>query len=337
MNNFRSQRLEKTVYQRRRLILVSEYSNYVTSPSPNTPGFDLLPHVIELSSFPPFRDIIRAPEGTEMGVKPFESAFAQLPVLIAEWRKRLDAELAELIQIPPHLSSKNKNASGGVASSGATRMESSQPSTDKLRLACAVFNTGHFIAWYPEVFSSVPVHADPICGTKEWECAMSLQDRFDVKFLEDAPYIVHACGLDPNVATVDDMDHRNARLKCLYCNKPYIRGWRGAVRPFVDRIERSVRLSMTCRTIVAACALLSSNWAKVTFQVITLGDRQRRVYGCNPDCRVVCQYREGIASDDGAVTVSVMPSLCWRCNLRRRYPASPHSLVSFCVVTCTCR
>lgn len=38
-----------------------------------------------------------------MGAKPFEPAFAQLPALVAKWRKRLDVELAQLIKIPSHL------------------------------------------------------------------------------------------------------------------------------------------------------------------------------------------------------------------------------------------
>jgi hypothetical protein len=325
MNAFRSRRLEKTVYQQRRDVLESEYSDYLASPSPNTPGFDLLPHVIELGCFPPFRDIIRAPEGTEMGVKPFESAFAQLPVLITEWKKQLDAELAELVKIPSHLSF-NKDAS---SSSGATNIESSQPSTDKLGLACAVFNTRYIITWYPEVFSSVLYHPHPTNGVNDRERAMPIRDRFEFNFLEDAPYIVHVCGLDPNVATVDDMDHRNARLKCLYCNKPYVMSWRGAVRPFVNRIERSVRLSMAWRMIAAARRLLSSRLEIGTSQVIPLGDRQRRVYGCNPDCRAVCQ--EGIASEIYAVPV--MPTLCRGFKVTRRYRASPRRPVSSWVAT----
>ena len=232
MNSFRSQRIEKTVYQPRRELLVSEYSNYVTSPSSDTPSFDVLPHATELCCFPPFRDIISAPEGTQMGVKPFESTFAQLPVLITEWSKQFHAELAELVKIPSHLSF--KDASGGVASSSATHTESSQPSADKLRLACAVFDTGHCLTWYPEVFSAVLYRPDPIRGVKEWERATSIQDRFKIKFAEDAPYIVHACGLDPNVATVEDVDRRNARLQCLYCNKSDLRRWKGAVCPFVN-------------------------------------------------------------------------------------------------------
>ena len=41
-----------------------------------------------------------------MNDKLFESAFAQLPEFVDEWKKRLDAEVAGLVQIPSHLSLK---------------------------------------------------------------------------------------------------------------------------------------------------------------------------------------------------------------------------------------
>ena len=247
MNDFRSQRIDKTVYQPRRNLLVTEYNTYVTSPSPNTPSFDLLPHVLELGCFPPFRDIIKAPEGTEMGEKPFESAFTQLPVMVDEWRKQLDAKLAELVKIPSQLSRKGASSGRAVSSSSETHMESFQAPADKLRLACAVFNTFYTIAWYPDVFFSMLHRPDLIRAKEGREREMPIQDRFKVRYLEDAPYIVRACGLDPNVATIEDMDQRNARLKCLSCKDSYMRNWKGAVSPSVDRAVRSVRLSMPCQ------------------------------------------------------------------------------------------
>ncbi|KAI9570860.1 hypothetical protein HD554DRAFT_2312480 [Boletus coccyginus] len=203
--------------------------SYVTSPSSNTPSFDLLPHVIDLGCFPPFRDTIKAPDGTEMGEKPFESAFTQLPVFFDEWRKQLDAELAELVKIPSQLSRKDTSSGRAVSSSSETPMESFQSPTDKLRLACAVFETGHTLTWYPDVLFDMVHRPDPIFGSKPWDREMPVQERFKVICLKAAPYIVHACGLDPNVATVEDMDRRNARLKCLSCNDSYIRNWKGSL------------------------------------------------------------------------------------------------------------
>ncbi|KAI9454596.1 hypothetical protein HD554DRAFT_2244476 [Boletus coccyginus] len=250
MNDFRSQRIHRAVYQPRRNLLVTEYDTYVTSPSPNMPSLDLLPHVIELCSFPPFRDIIKAPEGTEMGEKPFESAFTQLPVLVDEWRKQLDAELAELVEIPSQLSPTEASSGRAVSSSSEMPMDSFQSPSDKLRLACAVFNVRHTVTWYPDVFFSTPRHTFRTCDG-EWDREMPIQDRLGVKYLKDAPYVVHACGLDPNVATVEDMDRRNARLRCLYCNNLYIRSWKGALRHLIH-----------CPTGQASCSD-SSRWQLV--------------------------------------------------------------------------
>ena len=232
MNNFRSQRLEKTVHQPRRNGLMSEYANYLESPLSDALAFDLLPHVADLIRFPPFRDIIYAPAGTQMGDKPFESAFAQLPVLVEEWRKQLDVELAELVKIPSHLSSSGQ----AVLLSSAIPMESSHTVTDKLHLACAVlFDTYYSGALFTcsEVLSTF-TRSRTLDREDDSQYAMSFGNRFGIKFLEDAPYIIHACGLDPNVATAEDMDRRNARLKCLVCKGSYIRTWRDAVRVSID-------------------------------------------------------------------------------------------------------
>ena len=232
MNTFRFQRLDRVFYQCRGRSLVSQYANYVARPSQNIPVFDLLPHVAEVACFPPFRNIVMAPEETRMNDKPFESALAQLPELVDEWRKKLDADVAELVKIPSHLSLKG-TFDGRVASSSTTGSESPQAATDKLRLACALFSddgtTGLFT--HPEVFfSSMRRYEYPRRDGLSWEHAGSVLDRYGIKYVAEAPYIIHVCGLDPNVATADDMDRRNARLKCLFCTDSLVRRWRDAVR-----------------------------------------------------------------------------------------------------------
>ncbi|KAI9462990.1 hypothetical protein HD554DRAFT_2288156 [Boletus coccyginus] len=232
MNDFRSQRLEEVVYQSRRALFASEYAKYVMSPPPNIPAFDLLPHVAEVACLPPFREIIRAPEGTKMGDKPFESAFSQLPELVDEWRKNLDIEVAELVEIPPHLSFKG-TPDGGIVASGSTRgSESSRAPTNKLRLACALFQ-GSFkgVFAHPDVFSASMCNSTyPYSmGKGDVERTGSLGHRYGIKYMAEAPYVIHACGLDPNVATADDMDRRDARLKCLSCQSSRVRRWRDAV------------------------------------------------------------------------------------------------------------
>ncbi|KAH0829106.1 hypothetical protein J3R83DRAFT_2572 [Lanmaoa asiatica] len=207
MENFRSQRLEEVVYPLRRDLLATEYNTYVTHPTPDTPAFDLLPHVDDVCHLPPFRDIIRAPEGTQMNDKPFASAFAQLPALVDEWRKKLDAEIPALVKIPSCLSSGNVSIGQVAASSGTTSTESPQTDKDKLHLACALFRVCHGSFTYPEVFSlSARRYHLSLGGTEDdSERTGSIENQFSIRFVNEAPYIVHTCGLDPNVATADDI------------------------------------------------------------------------------------------------------------------------------------
>lgn len=232
MGDCRLCRINKTVYQPRRNLLANEYNTYVTHPPPDGPTFDLLPHVVDLACFGPFRDIIRAPEGTQVNDKPFASAFAQLPDLIDEWKKKLDTELAELVKIPLHLSLENASDGRSKASSSTGHAEATKTELDKLHLACAVFyvgSTGPFT--HLNVFSASMCDRNFTWGEHDSERTGSIRDRFRISFLEEAPYIVRTCGLDPSVTTVDDMDHRNARLRCLCCKRQAntIMNWRTAV------------------------------------------------------------------------------------------------------------
>ena len=229
MNNFRLRRLEAQVYRPRRHSLMSAYNRYL---GPDAPTFDLLPDVANLASLLPFTEMIKAPEETQINDELFASAFAQLPLLVSEWKKKLDADLAELVQIPLHLSSENATGSRALAPSSTTRAESPNADLDKLHLACALFQiVGPGVFTHLEVFSACKVdHFFPEFCRDDSKGHGSISDRFGIQFLEEAPYIVHACGLDPNVATVDDMDHRNARLKCVSCEgRTLIMNWRHAV------------------------------------------------------------------------------------------------------------
>ncbi|KAF8435086.1 hypothetical protein L210DRAFT_1053936 [Boletus edulis BED1] len=227
MNDFRSRRLESQVYRPRRNALISAYNNFYRFPSPDAPTFDLLPHVDDLARFPPVRDVIQAPEEIQVNDESFASAFAQLPVLVAEWKRKLDVELANLVKIPSRLPSANCSSRRALAPRRTT--QSSSTDLDRLQLACALFQTDHAgVFTHLEVFSvSMLNRTYKHC---EDDSEHSVLDRFGVQFLEEAPYIVHACGLDPNVATVDDMDHRDARLKCLSCEGgTLIMNWRRAM------------------------------------------------------------------------------------------------------------
>ncbi|KAF8435101.1 hypothetical protein L210DRAFT_3551914 [Boletus edulis BED1] len=230
MEAFRSRRLKEDVYPQRRRLLAIEYENYVTQPSLDTPSFDLLPHVVDIDRLPPFADIIKAPEATQMDGKPFASAFAQLPAFVDSWKKMLDVELTDLVKIPSRLLCSDDLTGGRVVpSSNASSTESSQTST-KLQLACALFRTCNGVFAHPEVFfvcrrysSNSEDDSDPVGP---------IVNQLSITFMEEAAYIVHVCGLDPNVATVDDMDRRNARLRCLLDDPNsynLVMNWRNAI------------------------------------------------------------------------------------------------------------
>ena len=233
MNGLTPSRLEQVVYSPRQHSLVTEYANYVKCPSLKL-TFDLLPHADDVAHFPPFRDIIQAPEGTQMSDKPFESAFAQLPDLVEEWRNKLDAKVAELVKIPSHLSSKG-TFDGRVVASGSTNGSgSSQTGTDKLRLACALFcgRIGGLFT-HPEVFatsvcdSMYPRHVLPEHDSEAR--TGSISNLYGIQYVVEAPYVIRASGLDPNVATAVDIDSQNDRLMCLSCKYLGFKRWRDAV------------------------------------------------------------------------------------------------------------
>ncbi|KAF8421548.1 hypothetical protein L210DRAFT_3572594 [Boletus edulis BED1] len=229
MKAFRSRRLQEDVYPQRRRLLAIEYENYMTQPSLDTPSFDLLPHVVDITRLPLFEDIIKAPEATQMDGKPFASAFAQLPAFVGGWKKKLDVGLAKLIKIPSRLFSEDLTGGRVVPSSNTLSTESSQTST-KLQLACALFRTVNGVFAHPEVFSMCRRYSSN--SEDDSNPVGPIVKQLDITFMEEAAYIVHVCGLDPNVATVDDMDRRNARLRCLWDDRNsynLVMNWRNAI------------------------------------------------------------------------------------------------------------
>lgn len=234
MNDFRSRRLEEVVYQPRRDLLNTEYRGYLARPSLDTSVWDLLPEVGEIACFTPFQDIIKAPEETQMGDRPFASAFAQLPVLVDEWKKKLYDELAELVKIPSFLSV-GYIAGDRIEESGSTiSTGQSKTNTEKLHLACALFRSGDSVFSHTDVLL-VPAnyrYSSVYDDEANRDLTVPIEDRFSFEYLVEATTIVQACGLDPSVAMVDDMDRRNARLKCL-CNEwdalNIVMDWRSAV------------------------------------------------------------------------------------------------------------
>ena len=66
---------------------------------------------------------------------------------------------------------------------------------------------------------------------KLWSCELIEVDK---RASKAAKAVVEACGMNPRVATADDMDNLDARLECLKCHpddpEHMVFGWRSAVR-----------------------------------------------------------------------------------------------------------
>ncbi|KAG9312160.1 hypothetical protein JVU11DRAFT_7450 [Chiua virens] len=236
MDKFRLKRLDQTCYDARRKLLISEYDKYVRCQTPDTPAFDLLPHVVDLACFSPFQNIIEAPEEAQMGEEPFASAFAQLPALLPEWKNQLDVRLARLVIIPSHLTQQDAPSGQVMESSNTTSQQPYPMDFAKLRLACALFESGGTdCSWqlfaYPKVLLAPMLYETYPLNYEATRMRDESTDNFMICLFEEAPYIVHACGLDPNVATTDDMDRRNARLRCLACKsqRVIVMNWRDAM------------------------------------------------------------------------------------------------------------
>ncbi|KAF9234852.1 hypothetical protein BU15DRAFT_78614 [Melanogaster broomeanus] len=100
MDKYRIRRLETTVYNPRRKLLVELYNAYVQQPAPPGATVDLLPDVVDLAGFAAFDAIIKLPEETEVNAETFKPAFEQIRTLVQEWRADVDAQLAALVVIP---------------------------------------------------------------------------------------------------------------------------------------------------------------------------------------------------------------------------------------------
>ncbi|KAF9231195.1 hypothetical protein BU15DRAFT_82712 [Melanogaster broomeanus] len=105
MNDYRTRRLEKAVYNPRRQLLVELYDAYVRQPAPPGATVDLLPDVVDLAHFAAFDAIIQTPEGTEVNGETFKPPSNRSQTLVQEWRADVkDAQLRLSVVIPtdPH-------------------------------------------------------------------------------------------------------------------------------------------------------------------------------------------------------------------------------------------
>ncbi|KAF9234865.1 hypothetical protein BU15DRAFT_52071 [Melanogaster broomeanus] len=217
MNDYRISRLEEAVYNPRRKILVELYDAYVRQPAPPGATVDLLPDVVDLAHFAAFDAIIKLPEGTEVNAETFKPAFEQIPTLVQEWRADVDAQLAALVVIP------GDSSTSGVAEDDFS--DGPLEPAERLKLASAVFENrlGNLIVSTDlldqPIFNrcySNSITSQVIPG-RPWSLMDERGEYPLVELFTGAAHVVRACGMDPQTATVEDMDKRDIRLRCNYC------------------------------------------------------------------------------------------------------------------------
>ncbi|KAF8838078.1 hypothetical protein BDN67DRAFT_934394 [Paxillus ammoniavirescens] len=229
MIDCRKRRLEEVVYKPRRKLLVEFYDVYVRQPAPEGAAIELLPSIADLDYLPEFDKIIKLPEGTDVNAETFKPAFERLPALVQEWRADVDARLAALVVIPPELST------NGLSADQVTDQKSKP--AERLRLASAVFYVPSSGAlWmFPDFLALSMFHARcysaNVGGLNHHPWSLTNEHGNAIELFKEAAYIVRACGLDPQTATVEDMDKRNARLTCNLCSNPNprVRTWTDAL------------------------------------------------------------------------------------------------------------
>ncbi|KIJ57848.1 hypothetical protein HYDPIDRAFT_44753 [Hydnomerulius pinastri MD-312] len=233
MNRHRLQRIEESVYNPRRRLLVDIYNRYVIEPAPPGTAIDLLPHVADVAHFTPFDAIIKSPEGTEVTADSFKAAFEQLPSLARAWRDDMEAQISALVVCPADVSDNE------------TPLSEESKASNRLELAIAVFTSRANIMMFPDhLYQSLYVrpfnlHSGDLdytevhaLGAKPWSLTTTSGSQA-IKLFAPAAYVVRASGLNPRTATCADMDRRNARFLCNECpaelpNKSVLT-WKGAI------------------------------------------------------------------------------------------------------------
>ncbi|KAF9230877.1 hypothetical protein BU15DRAFT_56779 [Melanogaster broomeanus] len=228
MDKYRIRRLETTVYNPRRKLLVELYNAYVQQPAPPGATVDLLPDVVDLAGFAAFDAIIKLPEETEVNAETFKPAFEQIRTLVQEWRADVDAQLAALVVIPGDSSTVAEDD----FSTGKLEL------AERLKLASAVFKDRlHHLVVSIDLLDTLIFNrrysdfgATSVLSGRPWSL-MDERGRYPlVEFFTGAAHVVRACGMDPRTATVEDMDKRTIRLGCNYCpSNTQKMNWRTAV------------------------------------------------------------------------------------------------------------
>ncbi|KAJ7574437.1 hypothetical protein C8J56DRAFT_472238 [Mycena floridula] len=254
----------------RKCLAIASVRNYKNARLPYT---DIMPDPAEYCDFPPIKAIIDLPSEKEVDESMFTDVLPQLPHLIELWRKSIKSQLAASSQ--PAKRAKKNNDDAAVVS-GKPRFSEEELEKKCLRtlqLAAMTFtcqkcqpyvpsrklHIGPLLT-YPDVLvhpctTSAQVWAslsdeerdDP--STKldnvrrnrrvKWNCKTL---KVDARLSVIVKHLISLAGLDPDRATVKEMDDLKKLFSCTHCAVKtqdtlafQLYGWRAAVEHIVEK------------------------------------------------------------------------------------------------------
>ncbi|KAJ6520162.1 hypothetical protein C8R45DRAFT_954111 [Mycena sanguinolenta] len=195
------------------------------------PWTDVMPGAPDFYEFPKIKDIISQPASVTVDEQTFEALLPDFPGMIATWRE-------ELLQ---------KMVAAYKRSSVANALHADNVVEDRLKLATSVFRCcscdegldsffgglmsigyqkkGCRPLFYPKMIahwcltrlSGRSMVLMFLSGESGRDCVWHNELKFDPHTSEIVEKVVRACGMDPETATVEDMDAADKRLACHAC------------------------------------------------------------------------------------------------------------------------
>ncbi|KAG1750274.1 hypothetical protein EDB19DRAFT_2022527 [Suillus lakei] len=220
IHELRKNNMATFVYPTRHNILRTAYQQYLEGSSSQSDSVEPVPGWHFLIALKRFDDIIKAPPQVPFRDNMFSSALAKLPEILSPLRTKAELKLSILCLLPT-----SSNISGGGHDFTFRR----------LRLASSFFLCGRGLFAYPEVlhyaFSimEAPSVLDDasVLEMEFWNIGRGSQ----ISRCKSAAAIVSLCGLDPTIATPDDMEAQSVVIRCSQCHSTHSDAmtWRTAI------------------------------------------------------------------------------------------------------------
>jgi len=224
IHELRMNNMHTFVYPTRRDILKTAYERYLEGRSSQSDLVGPMPGWRFLTTLKVFDDIIKAPPQVPFRDDMFSRALAKIPKILPQilppLRMNVELKLSALC-----LSPASSTISGGDHDFVLQR----------LRLASSFFLCESDLLAYPEVLH----HAFSVLHTSSVldDTSLPKTDCWNIGFTfpipryQGAAVVVILCGLDPTIATPDDMEAQNVLLRCSLCRATHTHAmtWRSAV------------------------------------------------------------------------------------------------------------